>query len=263
MGSAIFSAASGAKSQARYLDIIANNLANASTVAYKADDLRFADFIPETDIMAGFGGGVLSDEAAPAATNLAARNQHYVRIVGQTVDLNQGNLKETGNDLDLALHGEAFFQVRIDDRIAYTRDGRFKVNEDGELLHISGGRVLDDGGSPIRLEQGPVEISDNGAIKKDGEEIANLGLKYIPESDDLKKIGNSMFEYTKTDRVPDNAEKVEVMQGYLESSNVNPIREMTKMIKVNRHFDIMNKAIKAYKELDERSIMEIGNAGGR
>jgi len=259
MGNGIYTATAGAKVQSHYLDLIANNLANVGTVGYKADDLTFSDFLvqdgklPRTD-------RVRMSEENDLAANTRERAQHFVEVLDQSMDLSQGAMVSTQNSLDVALDGPGFMTVELGGQTLYTRDGQFHLGPEGELLHGSGGRVLDEGGEPIALnDSGDLTIDAKGAIRQGGAEIARLGLVEIPDKDVLVKAGHTLFNCLDKDNPPAEASNTLVRQGLLEKSNVNPVREMTKMIKVNRHFEMMNKVIQAYRDLDNRSIQEVGN----
>ncbi len=257
MGNGIYSAANGALVQSQYLDVIANNLANVSTVGYKADELQFGNYIAES-MQAGQEGGILEMERPSAATNLARRNQNYVEVKGRHINFQDGNLKPTNNALDVAIQGRGFLQVQQNDETYYTRDGRMLINEDGDLLHVTGGRILDDGGSPITVsDQGPISIDEVGQITQGEQTIATLGVMDLPSTKDIQKAGQSLFSYNNQDNPPVEVEHA-IRQGFLESSNVNAVKEMTRMIQVNRHFEIMNRAVTAYRDMDQRSIQDVG-----
>jgi len=259
MGSGVFGAAEGAKVQARYLDVISNNLANAGTVGYKADDLNFGDFLVKAK--SKDYGFVLEKENTPKSVNLDQSHQSMVKIVGQRTDFSQGFLKATGNTFDIAIDGEGFFQVEVDNNTYFSRDGRCVLNGEGELVHTSGGKILDDGGSPIVIdpeEEGQVVINDEGLIFQGKTEIAKIGVYTLEDKGKISKMGHNLFEYTSVQSPPEESEEALVRQGFVEKSNVNPIAEMTKMIKINRHFEYMTKVIKAYKDTDQRSIQDVG-----
>ncbi len=260
MGSGIYAAVAGAKAQSQYLDLIANNLANIGTAGFKADDLRFGDHL----VTAGRGatqGGVLLREPKAMHHNIVKRDQVLVDIIGQTIDFSQGPLRKTGNSLDIALEGEGFFRIELQEREFYSRDGRFHINEEGELMHSSGGYVLDDSGSMIKLEKGLVEVDEDGVITQGNTEVARLGVMDLTDKEKITKAGHSLFSYSNPDELPTEAADTAIFQGRIETSNVNAVREMTKMIKTHRHFDAMERAIRAYRELEQKSINDVGSQG--
>lgn len=261
MGTGAFIAAEGAKVQARYLDVVSNNLANAGTVGYKAEDLNFGEYLVKTTQKEY--GFVLEKENSPKHVNETQDNQSMVKITGSRTDFSQGFLEATGNTFDVAIQGEGFFQVSLNDEAFFTRDGRCFPNADGELIHTSGGKLLDDSGSPIVIvpdEEGKVNIDENGMISQGKTELAKIGVYALEEKEKIKKIGHNLFNYTSVNSPPEEAEKVLVKQGYLEKSNVNPIAEMTKMIKINRHFEYMTKALQAYRDADQKSTQGVGES---
>lgn len=257
MGNAIYAAMSGASAQNQYLDIIANNLANSTTTGFKSDDLRFGDHFLKAQQMQG-NHVFLSQETAPANTNLAARNQGYVEVLGQYTDLAEGAKRKTDQPLDVAIEGKAFFQAQFNGQTYYTRDGRFRLDDAGELALGNGAKILDEGGNPIRLESGQVEINSQGVIFQKGAQVGKLGLFNLPNEQAVKKAGYTFFSYDDQQAPAVTAEKAQVLQGFIEESNVNPMREMTRMIQVNRAFEIMNKVVKTFRELDSQSIADIG-----
>ncbi len=262
MGNGIFSAVSGSKAQGEYLDVIANNLANANTVGYKADELRFGEHITKAKAETGGTSPILDNEPPQESANLQKRSQIFTKVLGTFTDWSQGGLRRTGNDLDLALKGEGFFKIQKEGKIFYTRDGQFKLGEDGQLQHASGDPVLDDGDSPIRVEDGRIRIGEDGTVFQEDREVARIGVFTVPDKNAMKKAGSNLYEYQKERTAPpEEASETKVLQGHLERSNINPIREMVKMINANRHFDTINKAIQSYKSMDERSIRDVATSG--
>ena len=262
MGHGIYSAVSGAKTQSRYLDIIANNLANVSTSGYKADELSFGDFLVRSKRF-DMNSTYLEKEFPPPSTNLKPRSHLLVKITGQRVDLGQGRLKPTGNALDLALDGPGFFEVSLNDKSYYTRNGQVSIDAEGQLVHSSGALMLDENGAPLTIDgsYASLVIDQEGHVLKNGSEAGRLKVVEVPLPQSMVKTGHTLFTYTDAQTNPPlAATRTAVKQGFMEMSNVNPIREMTKMIQVNRHFEALNKVIKAYREVDRRSIEEVGGS---
>ncbi len=256
MGNGVFTALEGAKIQNRELEIIANNLANVNSAGYKGDRLVFKEVLVEAQPMEY--GYPLEWEDTPMHTNLAEKNPVLVEVVSQQTDFSQGRLKQTGGALDLAIEGEGFFQVKEGNDVFYSRDGRFTINSEGVMIHTSGGQLLDDSGEPIKLSNKPVTISANGQVSQDKANIAKIGLVRLPNEDLIKKAGHNRLAYKSAGQPPVPIEETKLIQGAVEGSNINPVIEMTKLIKVNRHFEYMTKVIKAYRDLDQRSINDVG-----
>lgn len=246
--------------QAQYLDIVANNLANVNTSGFKGDDLRFGNELVQAQRIHG-EGAYLEQEEAPIVTNLDRREQNYARVEGQWIDWSQGPLKQTGNPLDVAVEGNGFLLVSLNGQTFYTREGSLRMNGDGTLIHSSGGTVLDANRQPIRLEpsQATLNIDRDGRIYQGESEVGRLGVVEVADRHRLIKAGHTLFAPSQPGLADHPSENSVVHQGFLEGSNVSPVREMVKMIQINRDFETMNKAIKAYRDLDTQSMQEIGN----
>lgn len=263
MGSSIYGATQGATVQSHYLDVIANNLANAQTAGFKADTLQFGEYLHRAQFK-DYGGPVLEREVRPRHHTLKGTEHPHVQITGQHVDLTQGSMRQTGNALDVAIDGEGFFRLRMEDEgQVYTRDGRFMLGLEGELLHNSGGLLLDINDEPLRLNgEGAVHIAPDGVVTQGGVEQGRIAVYALPIEASINKAGQTLFTYNRPDAPPVLSESATLAQGFLEGSNVNAIAEMTRMIQVNRHFEYMTKLIKAYNETDIRSINEVGRTQG-
>lgn len=202
----------------------ANNLANAGTLGYKRDR-TFTEAFNER----------LDAEAAPRSD----------RFTQQWADLEQGAVEATGNPLDVALSGSGFFVVRNEATGAerYTRAGRFLLGDDGTLRTPDGLAVEGEGG-PLQLppDAGPIEISKNGEIRAGGATAGRLRVVDFENPMQLERLDGSMFAAGGAE--PTNAEEATVMQGYIETSNVGPINEMTDMITQFRLFESQQKALR-------------------
>ncbi|WP_427337929.1 flagellar hook-basal body protein [Caloranaerobacter sp. DY30410] len=172
------------------------------------------------------------------------------------INFNQGNIIETGNDLDFALKGDGFFKVYDGEKILYTRDGSFSLNDKGELVTTEGYFVLGKYGSII-LEGSNFTINENGEIIKDGEVIDKLDIVDIKNKEFLRKKGYNLY------KIEDNVEPEEVpfdgqvLRGYLEGSNVESIKEMVNMISVLRNYEASQKILKIQDELLGKVVSDI------
>lgn len=233
MNKGVLSAASAMQTSQQWLDVIANNLANASTVGFKRDGLALAE---------GFEGIVRGEGGAGEPVGTLGRKA--VVALGYS-DTSQGALVPTGNPLDVALTAPStYFAVEVAGGAAYTRNGSFRIGADGGLTDQSGRAVLDEGNAPIRLGKGPVEIGAEGTIVQAGVPVAKLGVF----QGDLRKVGGNLYVGTGT---PIEAR---LQPGHLESSNVNAIEEMVAMIRLNRVFEMAQKAIQSQDESSQRLI---------
>jgi flagellar basal-body rod protein FlgF len=198
------------------VDVIAHNVANVSTAGFKREDLAFATHVERLD--------------------LPGRSLALAKVEATHTDFRPGALERTGNPFDFAIDGSGFFAVETADGARYTRDGRFSANQLGELVTTTGLRVLDDGGAPIFI---PPQLSDlilsaDGTLSTpDGVPLGVLGIRELPDGF-LRREADGLFTAgIETEPALD----AKVVQGFLESSNVNPVRELTDLIEAQRAYE--------------------------
>lgn len=254
----IFSAVSGAIAQSQKLDTIANNMANVNTTGFKKDTQVFQEYLTAYEKQQD----VLEVPKVPASIesfyNLQGGDRSYVDSAGSYTSFEQGMIKATGNDMDLAIEGRGFFEILTADGIRFSRNGTFVIDQEGRLATKEGHLVLSEGqNQPLedRIIQlnasGKVSVSQEGQISQNGEVIAQLGLVNVDNLQALKKEGSSLFslkENFQAQIIP--VENLKVHQGFVEGSNVNVIKEMTDMIQTTRLFELTQKAIQAYDKMD-------------
>ncbi|MGB9779581.1 MAG: flagellar basal-body rod protein FlgG [Caldanaerobacter sp.] len=254
---ALWSAATGMTAQQLNVDVIANNLANVNTTAFKRDRAEFKDLIYQTLQRENVYGG----QGRPVNMQIGVG----VRPSAIVKDFSEGNLYQTNNALDLALDGPGFFAVLgPDDKVYYTRDGSFKLSPDGNTLMLvtaDGYPVLDDSNNPIVFDGNvnDITVSPLGVIQvknPDGTtyEVATLGIYNFTNPQGLLSVGNNLYEATEASGQPGTRDDFEgrmgkVMQGFLETSNVQVVKEMVDMIAAQRAYEINSKAIQAADEM--------------
>lgn len=228
----------------RQLDIIANNIANSDTSGFKVESLA------ETE-----------DPKAPAFTLGGPEPVKFVMPNGVIRDFGQGALRRTDSPFDVALDGQGFFQVQTPAGPRYTRDGRFRMDDAGNLVSQTGAPVLDDGGGQIALDQtkGAPTISPDGIVSQQGVRIGKIGVVTFANLSTLEKVGDNLMQNT-SNQTPTPAADVKLRQGMLEGSNVNPILEMTKMIEVSRAYEQMSQMISSQADLSSQAIQTLGKA---
>ncbi len=260
----IYSAVSGAMAQASRLDTIANNLANANTTSFKRDGQVFSEYLsvhekPEM---------VLNVPRVPASVesfyDMQGGDNAYVNPAGTYTNFSQGGLRSTGSALDVAVEGKGFLEVLTPQGLRWTRNGGLQIDGNGRLVTKEGHQVLRQGqGDPsqrgINLTSRKVTIAPSGEIFEGGNAVARLALVEFTNPDDLQKTGNSYYSL-KSSAVSQPVESLEsrVHQGFLESSNVNVVEEMTDMITANRVFEATHQAIKAHDQMDDKLINQVG-----
>jgi flagellar basal-body rod protein FlgF len=230
----MYISAEGASAQAQRLEVIANNLANADTAGFKQDVPTF---------QARFSEAIQRGQAQPGDHSINDIGGG-VKMINVETDHSMGELKRTGNDLDLAINGKGFFHVRGDDSEQYlTRAGDFALDTQGRLVTQNGHRpVLDQQGGEIQLSPNvPFSISQDGFISQAGN-IKALGMSQPESLNQLMKIGNNMFKPTGPVKPLELTER-NIRQGYLEMSGSNPVRQMMAMIETTRAFEANTRMV--------------------
>lgn len=201
----------------REMRIVANNIANSSTTGFRAQGMIFSEHV------AALGPDAPSLSMASAA----------VRDTTQT----QGSLTQTGGPLDLAIEGEGFFLIETPQGERLTRAGAFAPNENGDLVTPQGHRVLDAGGAPVFVppDAGPVGIAPDGTVSTGGQPVARIGLVRPTDPDTMLREGGVRFE-ARGGYEP--APEAKMVQGFLEESNVDPILAVSRMIEVQRAYEL-------------------------
>lgn len=248
----LYSAFTAMEAAWRYQDVLANNIANANTTGFKRE---FATQQPFAD--------VLLSQQAPVPAPLTARIQQVVGQIGTgtfiadfATDFGQGILRETGNELDLALT-EGFFQVEGPDGVTFsTRDGRFGRDANGDLVTSQGYFLLNEAGQRINLPQERVSVSVEGSIQDAaGNEIARLGiLDFTPNQ--LTRAGEAYFETTGQGQPPIGGPGLR--QGFIEGSNSVLVEEMTSLLAVQRTYQANQAVLARLDGTLEQAAGELG-----
>ncbi|SFO11702.1 flagellar basal-body rod protein FlgF [Mesorhizobium sp. NFR06] len=201
----------------RRLDTIADNVANASTIGFRATGVKFEDVVSGT---------------GPKSVSFASSGKTYLSGA-------HGAMSETGNPFDFAVQGDAWFAIDTPAGMVMTRDGRFSMNENGELMSIEGYPVLDGGGAPIQLDprNGPPKAGADGSLRQNDQLVGAIGLYNFDPGDNFVRYGNSGIVPARTPEPVADRSDIGVAQGFLEESNVNPVLEMTRLIQVQRAFE--------------------------
>lgn len=259
-----YTAASGMIAQQRHQEALSNNITNANTPGYKADQSTLRSF-PEM-LIAQTGSKHIPTErgfSTPIRQPVGSLNTG-VYVQEMVPDFEQGDLRETGQSTDLALvngdmpdeTGAFFFTVQNENGdVRLTRNGHFTVDGEGYLVTNQGYYVLDENESPIQTGGHDFHVTDNGLIQTDAETIP-LGIGYVDNAHDLEKEGQDLFN---GDIVAPPAEAMyQVKQGALEQSNVDAMQMMTQMMESYRMFETNQKVLKAYDESMGKAVSDVG-----
>ncbi len=249
MEAALWVAKTGLDAQQTRMTVIANNLANVNTTGFKRDRATFEDLLYQ-NVRQG-GAQTSADTAAPTGLLLGTGT----RVVSTEKLHAQGNLIQTQNAFDLAISGEGFFQIlQPDGTIAYTRDGGFKVSGEGVLVNSSGYRLQPELAIPQNAQTITIGTDGTVSIQAFGEAqaqtIGQISLARFLSPTGLQAIGENLFRETTSSGppqvgIPSQQGNGQLIQGALESSNVNVVEEMVSMIETQRAYEVNSKAIEA------------------
>ncbi|KAA0228252.1 MAG: Flagellar basal-body rod protein FlgG [Fimbriimonadales bacterium] len=246
-------AATGMAVQQRNLDVIANNLANINTTAFKASRAEFQDLMYQTLRLAGAEQG--SGNTLPAAQQVGMG----AKFVANATTFATGPLNATGRQFDIALNGDGFFAVLLPDgTTAYTRDGSFSPDANGTLVTSDGMRLA--ANIQIPTNAPVITIAPNGTVSAQiagGSDIQVLGqinVSMFPNPAGLERIGKNLFRVSgasgeATDVEPGTEGSGRLEQGFLEGSNVSMVDEMVRMIMAQRAYEVNSKAIQTADEM--------------
>lgn len=259
----IYSALSGAMAQSQKLETIANNIANVNTPSFKRDQQVFQEYLASYEKLPD----VIEAPRIPASIesfyDMQGGDRSYVDNAGTSTDFSQGSLKQTGNVLDVAIEGEGLLEVATPNGIRLTRNGSFKINSQGTLVTKEGYPVLREGTEApdqrtFQLQGADITISAAGNIFNGDRSLGKLSLVHAQNRDALHKQGTSYYTLRPNmDPQLTAAQNYKVHQGYLETSNVNVVREMTDMIATTRLFESTQKAIQAFDQMNQKLVNDV------
>lgn len=241
MQSSLYVALSAQLSLQRRIDTIANNIANSSTAGYRTEEVKFESLLSQT----------------PAeAVAFASTGETYLsRRAGEFV--------KTDNLLDMAVEGDAWIAINTPTGQVYTRDGRMRMSETGDLQTLNGYAILDAGGAPIQLDPtaGPPRIARDGMITQNDRQVSAIGLFAIDANAKLTRFENSGVVPDRPATPALDFTKVGIAQGFVERANVNPVMEMTRLIGVSRAFDAISAAMSESENSLRDAVKTLGSNG--
>jgi len=239
----IYTSASGMLPRIKKQEVTANNIANASTPGYKKD-------------------AIFTRELSKAEQKLSPKKSDWERPMVDEVYTNYapGVFDKTGNPLDLAIDGDGFFKIEFPDgMVGLTRSGSFTVNNDGFLAFPGGGLIMGEGG-PIEVGNATITVNESGQVEAGGNVVGKIVPVTVADLDQLEKIGSSIYV------VPDNVELIQVEkysidQGFVETSNVDIVREMIDMIISFRNYEADSKSVQVQDQSLDHLFNRVGSKG--
>ncbi len=225
----------------RQLDIVANNIANMNTTGFKGERMMFVEHL------------VKSQESG----KLLGTKLSFARDIATMLDVSEGPMETTGNPLDLAITSEGYFVIQTENGERYTRNGRFKLDDGGQLVNQNGEPVLSTGGEPFFLspEDTEISISRDGTMSTSNGDLGQLRIVTFDNQQLLERSAAGLFS---SEAPPKDVEEPEIVQGMLEGSNVQPIFEMARMIDIHRTYDGVRSFIEREDERIRNMIKEMG-----
>ena len=253
MINSLWIAKTGMEAQQTQLDVISHNLANVSTTGYKRANAVFEDLIYQN--LRQVGSQTTEQSQLPTGLHLGLG----VRTVATSRNFMQGSLQQSNNNLDVAINGNGFFEVtQPDGTAAYTRDGSFQVDAQGRMVTSSGLPLA--GGITIPPGATSVSISADGTVSAllpgnvEPQPMGNLAMANFINPAGLEPRGQNLYIETAasgqpTGGTPGTDGLGKVMQGYLETSNVNVVQELVTMIQTQRAYEMNSKAIQTSDQM--------------
>jgi flagellar basal-body rod protein FlgG len=252
---ALYTAAAGMQSQQMNLDVISNNLANVNTTGYKETKLQFQDVLYQTTREAGSDQG--AGNQLPESLQIG---QGAVPVSTERL-FTQGEMSQTGGNLDIAIQGNGFFQVQLPDgTLAYTRDGSFKSDSQGRVV-TSDGYPVQGGFQPVPNGATNVTISASGSVTyttAGGVTSSQVQIARFNNPGGLDAVGQNLYKETVASGTAELGDPSQngfgqLQQGYLELSNVSVVTEMVNLIMAQRAYEVNSKAVQAADEMMQQS----------
>lgn len=253
MTSALWIAKTGLDAQQTRMSVISNNLSNASTTGFKQSRAQFEDLLYQN--VRQTGGQSSQNTQLPSGLTLGTG----VRIVSTAKIFTQGNLVQTGNNLDMAINGRGFFQVQLPDgTAAYTRDGSFQINAEGQIVTANGYLLQPEITLPTNAQT--VTIGSDGTVSAQianqptASQVGTLQLTDFVNPAGLQAVGGNLFLESAASGSPQTGTAGtngmgQLVQGSLETSNVNVVEELVDMIETQRTYEMNSKAISSTDQM--------------
>jgi flagellar basal-body rod protein FlgF len=225
----------------RSMDVIANNIANASTPAFKRESVKFEQYVQNSPPVEG-------EDTEPSLS--------FVKDAGISRDLREGPIEKTGAPFDLAINGSGYFTVKTANGDRYTRNGHFSLDSEGRLATQDGDLLQGDGGEiTVTSDDGEIHIADDGTVTGAKGQLGKVKLTQFDNDRALQKEGGSLYS---TDQPPKAVEQPNMKQGALESSNVETVVEISHMLEVTRAYQMTASLTQSQQDLMRQAIDKLG-----
>jgi flagellar basal-body rod protein FlgF len=235
-------AASGIRARIESLDMLANNIANASSPGFKTDRESFGLYL---------SAEASDSPAGTAPTVLPVTERQYT-------DFAQGSITPTGNQTDLALNGRGFFVASAPSGSIYTRDGNLQISKQGQITTLDGYAIQGQDGKPIQVDSSKsVDIGPDGMVRQDGQDISQISVVDFPDSAALSKQGNNYFRIDVATAKPAPATSAQIQQGKLEAANAQPAESAVRLVSVMRQFESLQKALAIGNEMNREAVQDV------
>lgn len=242
-------AAAAMNANARWQEIIANNLTSSSSPGYKKQDVSFSAI-----------QGALPSASTASTSEVLQRVS--LPLASAFTNFHPGELRPTAVPTDLAIEGDGFFEVQLPNGgLAYTRDGELSVSPQGGLVTKQGYPMMGEAG-PLNLDvsiSAPISVAADGTVSQGNEVRGKLKLASFADPSLLTPAGQGCYQITQPGVEPQETTMATVRQGYLETANTSPVNEMTNLISALRMYEANQRVIQAQDERMGRLISELGN----
>ena len=244
MNSGLYTAYSGLRAQSDALEVLANNLANVNTTAFKEERAFFALLHQSLET---------PNESGSLSTAINSSVLAY-----KALNPAEGSLNFSGRDLDLAIVGNGFLVIDTPQGTRYSRNGSLNLNAQSVLTTSEGFPVTGTSGLPIKLGAGKIQISEDGEVWLGNTRIDRLKIVSFDNLSTLEKEGNSLF-LSREGQASEKPSTATIKSGYLEQSNVNPVSSIVKMVEILRHFEAIQKSVSLLmNDINSKAIEKLG-----
>jgi len=249
MSIGIYQSASTLSALERWQDVVSQNITSSQINGYRK----------RTVSMSTHNVGEIQPDSKAQIGKDAGVAMSFSKI-DTAIDFTSGETLPTRREFDVAIQGDGFFEVKMDDDSrVYTRNGEFRMRPDRTLVTSSGNEVLTEGGSPILLLPGNSSLSINrdGTVFQGDVRLGKLSIQKFADTSALTEITTGYFT-ADPDAEPETVEEPELLQGYLEGSNVSSLREMVDMVLISRAYEANQKIITNYDDQLEKTLQALG-----